>query len=783
MQLTIDNLQGLGAQDYTAALDGTQPPRVERKLNQPAVLQFSLVSNSSDFVIPEVGARVMLQKTGGYVFTGYLISAAQYEYMGWGERGPVYRYNLIAESDEMVLDQKEIPNRCPFVERSAGSALRQLAQNLLPGWFDTSAVQDLDTLASYAVNPQKMFSFHAGEIALSARASYRAMNGALMLAPLGAATYALNESDMNFSPEGLLLDAPSLLVNTVTAIGADEPEAYVRDYFVGDGVSLKYYLSQTPFAQSKTALIDEQYMGPTLDPTTWAVTDPSEVISTGGQTLQVTGGTGVDGQTTVAFIEQIELGGALALQHGDVTFAAASQGVIGGLYTGAIVASECLAGFQVTPSGSQSAIQALVNGSLSGPVITTTAGHRYVLTTYFYSMEVYRAQQTYHSSAHPAGNGLGGGEIAANVRFVLEVQDIDPGNPETLVAPPTILYDDVVSGAPGFCTYALVNAANLQCNIAYTYVAHNSLPEVRVAAGGEGTPFVTQIVGAAADGAECAITSDPGLSFYAAYAPVANELIVVSYRGHGPAVAQVQNAGSVAALATGTDDGTRGIARTIKIPAARTDADCENAALAVLDDGADAAWSGTYRTWSDFLPGAASDIFPGDGIKINVPSRNAVFTGIVREVQLEIADPANDRAFYTIGFANDLASSCGIQEEASAKTIPLQDAPPLLTTAQVGSYYQANLTDAQITDVTATTVTVDAGFAPTVGLGIEVRIHDFAWGEANNSGLVGRFNTQTFTLPRITGRTQNYFLRLYDNSSPPRYSRYSAALHVDYPLT
>ena len=43
------------------------------------------------------------------------------------------------------------------------------------------------------------------------------------------------------------------------------------------------------------------------------------------------------------------------------------------------------------------------------------------------------------------------------------------------------------------------------------------------------------------------------------------------------------------------------------------------------------------------------------------------------------------------------------------------------------------------------------------------------------------FSTQTFSLPRLA-RAQNYFLRLYDNSSPPRYSRYAAALHVDYPL-
>jgi hypothetical protein len=63
----------------------------------------------------------------------------------------------------------------------------------------------------------------------------------------------------------------------------------------------------------------------------------------------------------------------------------------------------------------------------------------------------------------------------------------------------------------------------------------------------------------------------------------------------------------------------------------------------------------------------------------------------------------------------------------------------------------------------------------------EVRAHDFGWGAANDRNLLGRFGSQTFTLPRF-GKTQNYFLRLYDNSSPPKYSRYAAALHVDKPL-
>jgi hypothetical protein len=785
MKLTIDNLQGQGPQDYTSALDQTKLPKVERKLNQPAELQFSLVADLPGFVVPVTGARVTLGKTNGSdVFTGYVTAAPQYEYLGWGEQGPVYRYNVVVQSDEALLNQKALPNRSPFVGRSAGNALRQLAQDVLPGWFDTTALQDLDTLATYAVNPQKNFSFHAAEIAVSARASFRTMNAALILAPVGATTYALNESDGSFSGAGLGLNSPNLLVNELTMIGQDEPQAYVRDYFVGDGESLKFYLSQKPFAQPKPALIDEEYLGQALDPTTWVVNDPSAVVSVIAQTLQIAGGTGVDGKTLVSFIEQIELGGALELQHGDVSFSGASQGVIGGVYAGAISAGGCLAGFQIAPSGTGSTIQALINGSVTGPVMATTPGHQYFFTTYLYSMEVYRSEETYHSSLHPAGSGWGGAAVAADVRFVLEVQDIDPSNPATLVAPATVLFDDVITNAPGFCTYALVNARNLQCSIAFTYVARISLAEVRTALQITPTqyaPYVTELVGALSEGAECEITSDPSLDFYPQYVPALNQLIVASYRGFGRAVANVENAENVASLQHGPDDGTRGTVRVAKTPAARTEVDCENAALAILDDATETAWSGTYETWSDFLPGAAGDIFPGDAIAVNVPSRGAVFTAIVREVEIQIADPADDRSFYTIEFANDLAEPLGIEYGASATTIGVQDMPPLLETTQIGAYYQSDLTQAQIMAVTSTTVQVDAGVTPTSGLGIEVRGNDFGWGQANDRNLLGRFSTQQFSLARLA-RTQDYFLRLFDNSSPPKYSRYSAALHVDYPL-
>jgi len=190
---------------------------------------------------------------------------------------------------------------------------------------------------------------------------------------------------------------------------------------------------------------------------------------------------------------------------------------------------------------------------------------------------------------------------------------------------------------------------------------------------------------------------------------------------------------------------------------------------------------GTYETWSDFLPGAASDVFPGDALAVDVPSRNANFNAIARGVSVQVVDPAGDRSVYVIEFANDLATPLALKEEASAVTVPLQDAPVRLSTDQVESYYLASLTNAEITQVTSTTVQVDAGMTPANSGGIEVRAHDFGWGPGNDRNLFGRFTAQTFSLPRLA-RTQNYFLRLYDNSTPPRYSRYAAALHIDYQL-
>jgi hypothetical protein len=156
------------------------------------------------------------------------------------------------------------------------------------------------------------------------------------------------------------------------------------------------------------------------------------------------------------------------------------------------------------------------------------------------------------------------------------------------------------------------------------------------------------------------------------------------------------------------------------------------------DDAVQAAWQGEYQASSDSW---ALDAIPGDAVQVSVPSRGAAFNAVVRQVNLQVMSLRDDRCHYTIKFANDAAECLAF--ELTEMTLPA----PLTTIYNTGtpssSLYIAPLTAAQVTNVIATEVTVDAGIAPPAGGGIEVRRSDGGWGPSDSGNLAGRFNTQT----------------------------------------
>ena len=287
-------------------------------------------------------------------------------------------------------------------------------------------------------------------------------------------------------------------------------------------------------------MFEEEYAGPGLNPTLWYVTDPNGKVSVSGGQLQIGGG-----PATVGLVEKIELAGGLRIQHGQVTFSAASSGTMGGIYNGSVRGRKLHGGIpyhaerqqQRDPGADQ-------RGKHRGTAITTQPGHQYALVTQLFANEAHRVHQTYCSSAHGGGqSGAEGDTIAAAMRVVLSVHDVDPNSPGTLALPATVLFDDVLGTAPPFASYALANGADLHAQVAFTRLQQMVNAEVRSMIPGQG--FRTRLAGQLADGGECYITSAGELHFYPPYPPQADEQIVVSYRASARAIARVQDSAAL----------------------------------------------------------------------------------------------------------------------------------------------------------------------------------------------------------------------------------------------
>ncbi len=568
--------------------------------------------------------------------------------------------------------------------------------------------------------------------------------------------------------DGFSVAAPDLLRNDVTILGELEPEMYLRNYFLGDGLTLNFGLSDYPYGATTNTLLQENYLGPKLAPTLWGLTDPNHTVSVQLGTLHL------NGPVTLTFVEQLELAGGLRLQHGQISFNAASQATIGGIYNGAVEDANCVAGFRITPNGSNCNLQALLNGTPVGGVLATTPGHLYSFATEVLANEAHRKHQSYYSSAHGPNNQRGGDSVGAAVRFVLSVHDVDPNNPGTLAAPATVLYDDVQWATPSFATYAVVDGGGAHFDLSFTRVTETAAAEVRSMK--PGAAFRTRLTGALADGGECYVTSSGNLHFYPPYPPDPDEQIIVSYRSGGRAMARVQDTSSINAHHKGTDNGQRSCIKRLKLPAAPSSIDCEDAALAVLDDSTQSAVQGAYEVLSDLLP--ADDVMPGMLVKVTAPSWQAQCNAWIQEVEVQVLDVDAERSHYAMQFVNYAAAIMTMEFDSALLSEPLTTV--FTVTGPSSSLYLPSLTAAQVTDIIATEITLDAGTAPPPGGGIEVRRSDGGWGAGSNGNLAGRFSSQSFTLPRLS-RIQDYYLRQYDGSNPPKYSRYSMLLHIDYP--
>src|SRR6202789_2138472 len=593
--MTIDNLDGTGALDYSAALCAAGPPKITRTLNTPSVCSGMLDVTDGGLMVPVRRGRVVVTAASGTVlFTGYIATDPEAVYAGTGLKGSVYRYAFSAVSDEWLLDKQPVPLSGAGLAQSGGELLTTLTNRVDDGLFTLTEVVNELAVGVFQPEQTESWSKNAGVVAATTYAAYRVLDGAVSMQPVGTVTHALSDGDGTLQVAALKTTSVKELANDVTVSGEMEPCAYVSELFQGDGTTTVFQLSEDPFRPAKTdnsaQFLTDSFNESTLDTQLWQISDPGSHLGLSAAGLTMTGGNGLDGQTTLTAIDALELGGTLVIEAGSLQLTGASAGVVCGLYSGATQSANCFVGYNVRQSGGATVVVPFVNGAEGGTVFTLLEGHIYTLRIRLHCVEMQRVLQAYYAMVDGVVQSFGGGSVTAPMSVVFELQDLGAAS----TTPATVLYDGSVVSSPVSCSFVAVNSVQLIGSMGYCRITQTGSAWV-VSTLPSGVKM-TRLIGVAGEGVDCKVSSAGKVTFFTGRVPVAGELVTVTYRVQQRAIARLENAASVAEEAAGGMPGTAQWLGNVLKPEARSSVDCESAALAVLSfaTSRSAAAVGTY---------------------------------------------------------------------------------------------------------------------------------------------------------------------------------------------
>ncbi len=763
-------------QDYTAALDASRPLTVERKLNEPSVceLWLSLPANNSLPTPLRYQTLAIAGDNGTTYFTGYIAVSPLIEYAGVGVEGPRYRTQIQAVSDELLLDQLLMPPSAGSSGETAGALITSLVSHSGAAALSVQGLTLNTCVSSFVPEPGSNWSQRAGQVASMARAAYRALNSALSLSPIQAQVHPLNETDgsLNLASLAFTASVKRALANDVTVCGEDEPVAYVTEYFLGDGITTTFNLAADPFLLSseKARIINELFNESQINQTVWSATGGQAYLTLNASGLAMNGGNGIDGQTALTWIDSVEMGGTLLLEASGVILSPGSTGVVAGFFSGGAAAADCIAGFQVTAQQGTGAValQPLIEGCAAGTTFSVNPQNSYTLRIRVHSPEFERSRAIYYSFGDSGPISAGGQGVLAPGSIQMEVQQFVNG----IGATPVTVYNGSLASLPGICQVVAASSINLIGSMRALNV--NNLGSGWVVSTPPNGTAYTRRIGTTAEQAECHVESSGKLVFYTGYVPVAGEQIAVSYRTIGRAVGRSVNTASQQALAQAGSPSVAAWIGSVTSPGARSSADCRNAALVMEQAAASvsALWSGSYKGNSASF---ATDVWPGDALQLNAPSANLNAQVVVRAVKLSYTASYPDLVTYDVTFANDWADDLAIKTSKRVPTdtwLPAPLAPAVLQ----------NLNGLTVTTLNGSTVTINTGVAPPNGGGFEIRLRDFAFMPGEDPTLVMRGSQQTLTFSRVSA-ADRFYIRMYDGSTPPNYSEFSAAVFINLPLS
>ncbi len=101
-------------------------------------------------------------------------------------------------------------------------------------------------------------------------------------------------------------------------------------------MTTQFYLAADPYfpATSKSTIISEHFNEAQINQRVWGVTGGAGYLSLGAGGLAMNGGNGIDGETLLAWLDPVEMGGTLLLEAVGVTLRRGSTGTLAGFFIG-----------------------------------------------------------------------------------------------------------------------------------------------------------------------------------------------------------------------------------------------------------------------------------------------------------------------------------------------------------------------------------------------------------------------------------------------------------------
>jgi hypothetical protein len=275
-------------------------------------------------------------------FTGYVINDPEPVYLGTKAGVQQFCYNYKAVSDEYILNLETIGIIPPFINTDMGTVIKTLVNQLCPGIFDVTGVGAGLPIARLVVDPTFKFIDVVSRFTDGANHRFFGHDHKLFFLPQDSVASGLtvDGSNKHFTPSSLSMKVSSdPVINDSVVLGNIEPQQYMNEYFVSDGLTGSYPLASAIFGVDSSVFLDDDFSASTIDTTKWNYFDTSNTF------LQVSNGylNCLGGNNNNAFdvmlqsVALIPLEGNLSMTHGEWDFlnnaSRGVNGVIGGMWT------------------------------------------------------------------------------------------------------------------------------------------------------------------------------------------------------------------------------------------------------------------------------------------------------------------------------------------------------------------------------------------------------------------------------------------------------------------